>query len=154
MGIMNMIDGGPADIAGIMNVIPHRPPFLLIDRVISCVPGKNAVAEKGVTMNEPFFAGHFPGHPVMPGVLIVEAMAQTGAYSILSMPENKGRLAFFGAVDNVKFRQQVVPGGILRLEVEIIKLKASAGIGKGIAYYIAGSTPDKAAEAELTFFLR
>ena len=138
-----------ADINGIMDILPHRPPFLLIDRIISVVPGKSAVAEKGVTMNEPFFLGHFPGHPVMPGVLIIEAMAQAGAYSILTMPENKGRLAFFGAVDKVKFRQQVTPGGILRLEVEIIKLKSSAGVGSGIAYF-DGS---KAAEAEFTFFL-
>jgi 3-hydroxyacyl-[acyl-carrier-protein] dehydratase len=138
-----------ADIKGIIDVIPHRPPFLLIDRIISFEAGKSCVAEKGVTMNEPFFVGHFPGHPVMPGVLIVEAMAQAGAYSILSMPENKGRLAFFGMIDKVKFRQPVTPGGILRLEVEIVKLKSSSGVGQGIAYFDG----NKAAEAELTFFL-
>ncbi|MCL2702743.1 MAG: 3-hydroxyacyl-ACP dehydratase FabZ [Defluviitaleaceae bacterium] len=138
-----------ADIKGIMEIIPHRPPFLLIDRIISSVPGRNAVAEKGVTMNEPFFAGHFPGHPVMPGVLIVEAMAQAGAFSILSIPENKGRLAFFGAADKVRFRQQVTPGGMLRLEVEIVKLRPAAGVGRGVAYFDG----NKAAEAELTFFL-
>ena len=133
---------------GIMEILPHRPPFLLIDRILSNEPGQKAVAEKGVTMNEPFFTGHFPGHPVMPGVLIVEAMAQTGAYCILSVPENRGRLAFFGAVDKVKFRHQVTPGGILRLEVEIIKLKSKAGVGRGVAYYDGV----KACEAELTFF--
>ena len=124
-----------ADILGIMDVLPHRPPFLLIDRIIRAVPGKTAVAEKGVTMNESFFGGHFPGHPVMPGVLIVEAMAQTGAFCILSIPENKGRLVFFGAVDKVKFRHQVTPGGMLRLEIEITKLKPSAGVGNGVAYF-------------------
>jgi len=138
-----------ADIKGIMDIIPHRPPFLLIDRIIECEPGKNVAAEKGVTMNEPFFAGHFPGHPVMPGVLIIEALAQAGAFCILSVPENKGKIGFFGAIDKVKFRQQVTPGGVLRLEVEIIKLKASAGIGSGVAWFDG----KKAAEAELTFFL-
>ncbi|MCL2407260.1 MAG: 3-hydroxyacyl-ACP dehydratase FabZ [Defluviitaleaceae bacterium] len=138
------------DVNGIMAVLPHRPPFLLIDRIISCEPGVSCVAEKGVTMNEPFFVGHFPGHPVMPGVLIIEALAQAGGYAILSMPENKGKLAFFAAVDKVKWRKQVTPGGILRLEVEIIKLKGPAGVGKGIATFDG----EKACEAELTFFLQ
>lgn len=142
------MEGITADINGIMAVIPHRPPFLLIDRIISAIPGQSAVAEKGVTMNEPFFVGHFPGHPVMPGVLIVEAMAQAGAFSILSMPENTGRMAFFGAIDKVKFRKPVTPGGILRLEVEIVKLKKVAGMGAGVAFF----NGEKAAEAEFTFF--
>lgn len=100
-------------------------------------------------MNEPYFVGHFPGEPVMPGVLIVEAMAQAGAYAVLSMDEFKGKLAFFGGIDKAKFRKKVVPGDTLRIEVEIIKLKMNAGIGKGIAY-VDGK---KACEAEITFLI-
>lgn len=138
-----------ADIKQIMDVLPHRQPFLLIDRIIECVPGESAVAVKNVTMNEPFFAGHFPGEPVMPGVLIVEAMAQAGAFSILSMPEYKGKTAYFAGLDNVKFRRKVVPGDILTFNVEIVKLKTSAGIGKGVAL-VDGA---KACEAEFTFMI-
>ena len=108
------------DINEIMAVLPHRYPFLLIDRVEEVIPGEKVVAIKNVTINEPFFQGHFPGHPVMPGVLIVEAMAQAGAFAVLSQEEFKGKLAFLGAVDKAKFRRQVVPGDELRLEVEII----------------------------------
>jgi 3-hydroxyacyl-[acyl-carrier-protein] dehydratase len=133
----------------IMKIIPHRPPFLLIDKVVEIVPGKSVTAIKNVTMNEYFFPGHFPQEPVMPGVLIVEAMAQAGAVALLSMPEYKGKTAYFGAINNVKFRKKVIPGDTLRLEVEFIKLKSSAGIGKGIAY--VGDT--KAAEAEMTFLI-
>ena len=122
------------DINEIMAVLPHRYPFLLIDRVEEVIPGEKVVAIKNVTINEPFFQGHFPGHPVMPGVLIVEAMAQAGAFAVLSQEEFKGKLAFLGAVDKANFRRQVVPGDELRLEVEIIKLKRNAGIGKGTAY--------------------
>ena len=137
------------DINEIMKIIPHRPPFLLIDRVEEIVEGEKIVAIKNVTMNEPFFVGHFPGEPVMPGVLIVEAMAQAGAYAVLSMDEFKGKLAFFGGIDKAKFRKKVVPGDTLRIEVEIIKLKMNAGIGKGIAY-VDGK---KACEAEITFLI-
>ncbi|MDR2182754.1 MAG: 3-hydroxyacyl-ACP dehydratase FabZ [Clostridiales bacterium] len=137
------------EINDIMAVIPHRPPFLLIDRVLEVVPGVRVSAIKNVTMNEPFFVGHFPGEPVMPGVLIIEAMAQAGAAALLSMPEYAGKIAYFGAIDNAKFRRKVVPGDTLRLEVEFIKLKASAGIGKGVAF--VGDA--KAAEAELTFLI-
>lgn len=137
------------DIKDIMSVLPHRPPFLLIDRIEEVVPGEKVVAIKNVTMNEPFFTGHFPGEPVMPGVLIVEAMAQAGAYAVLSMDEYKGKLAFFGGIDKAKFRRKVVPGDTLRIEVEIIKLKSIAGIGKGTAY-VDGK---KACEAEITFMI-
>ena len=130
-------------------IIPHRYPFLLIDRVEELVEGERIVAYKNVTANEEFFNGHFPQEPVMPGVLIIEAMAQAGAVAILSMEEFKGKTAYFGGIDKAKFRQKVVPGDTLRLEVEIIKLKRMAGIGKGIAYV----GDKKAAEAELTFMI-
>lgn len=137
------------DIKQIMDIIPHRPPFLLIDRVEEIVEGEKIVAIKNVTMNEPFFVGHYPGEPVMPGVLIIEAMAQAGAVAILSMDEFKGKKPFFGAIDKAKFRKKVVPGDTLRLEVTFTKLRGNAGIGKGIAY-VDGK---KAAEAELTFMI-
>ena len=137
------------DIKEIMKVLPHRPPFLLIDMIEEVIPGEKVVAIKNVTMNEPYFVGHFPEEPVMPGVLIVEAMAQAGAYAVLSMEEYKGKLAFFGGVDKAKFRRKVVPGDVLRIEVEIIKLRMNAGIGKGTAY-VDGK---KACEAEITFMI-
>jgi len=137
------------NIKDIMNVIPHRPPFLLIDKITDMTEGERVTAVKNVTMNEPFFQGHFPQEPVMPGVLIVEAMAQAGAFCILSMPEYKGRIAYFGALDKVKFRQKVVPGDVLTFEVEIVKLKSVAGIGKGTAF-VDGK---KVAEAEFTFII-
>jgi 3-hydroxyacyl-[acyl-carrier-protein] dehydratase len=137
------------DIMEIMATIPHRYPFLLIDRVLELEQGKRITAMKNVTMNELFFQGHFPQEPVMPGVLIVEAMAQAGACAILSMPEYKGKIAYFAALDNVKFRGKVTPGDTLRFEVEITKLKTSAGIGKGIAYV----GDKKVCSAELTFII-
>lgn len=130
-------------------VIPHRYPFLLIDRVEELKEGERIVAYKNLTANEEFFNGHFPREPVMPGVLIIEAMAQAGAVAILSMDEYKGKTAYFGGIDKAKFRQKVVPGDTLRLEVEIVKLKKVAGIGKGTAYV----GDKKVAEAELTFML-
>ena len=130
-------------------IIPHRYPMLLIDRVEELEAGKRIVAKKNVTANEPFFQGHFPMEPVMPGVLIVEAMAQAGAVSLLSLADFQGKTAYFGALDKVKFRKKVVPGDSLRLEVEIQKIKGSAGVGKGIAY-VDGK---KACEAELTFMI-
>ncbi|WHA10580.1 3-hydroxyacyl-ACP dehydratase FabZ [Enterococcus montenegrensis] len=130
-------------------IIPHRYPFLLIDRIEELEEGKKVVAKKNVTVNEPFFQGHFPQEPVMPGVLIIEALAQAGAVALLSLPDFKGKTAYFGGIDKAKFRRKVVPGDTLMLEVEILKVKSSAGIGKGIAY-VDGK---KAAEAELTFMI-
>ncbi|GMK38238.1 3-hydroxyacyl-[acyl-carrier-protein] dehydratase FabZ [Paenibacillus sp. CCS19] len=121
------------DINEIQQIIPHRQPFLLIDRVLELEEGVRAVGIKNVTMNEPFFAGHFPGHPVMPGVLIVEALAQVGAVAILKMEANRGRLAFFAGIDEFRFRGQVTPGDTLRLEVEITRLKGKIGKGHAVA---------------------
>jgi len=135
------------DIKAIQEIIPHRYPFLLIDKIESLESGKSAVGYKNVTMNEYFFQGHFPQEPVMPGVLIVEALAQVGAVAILSEEKNKGKIAYFAGINNLKFRQKVVPGDVLRLEVEIIKVKGPIGIGKAIAT-VDGK---KAVEGELTF---
>ena len=135
------------DINDIQKIIPHRYPFLLVDCVEEMVPGVRAVGYKNVTMNEPFFQGHFPQQPVMPGVLIIEALAQVGAIAVLSLPENKGKLAFFGGIKNAKFRKQVIPGDRLRLETEIIKCKGPMGIGKAVAT-VDGKL---AAEAEISF---
>ena len=107
----------------IKEIIPHRHPFLLVDCIEELEPGVRAVGYKAVTYNEPYFSGHFPEEPVMPGVLIVEALAQTGAVAVLSMEENKGKTAYFGGMDRVKFKKKVVPGDRLRLECEIIKRK-------------------------------
>lgn len=117
----------------IQEIIPHRYPFLLIDRVIELNPGHNAVAIKNVTVNEDFFNGHFPQEHVMPGVLIVEALAQTGAVTILSMEENKGKLAYFAGIDKCKFKQKVIPGDTLKLEATVVNRKGPIGIAEGIA---------------------
>jgi|MGYP001151075542 beta-hydroxyacyl-[acyl carrier protein] dehydratase FabZ len=131
----------------IMEIIPHRQPFMLIDTVEELIPGVRAVARKCVSYNEPFFQGHFPAEPVMPGVLIVEALAQTGAVAILSLEENKGKTAYFAAIQSAKFKKKVVPGDVLVLETEIIKTKGSIGIGKATAT-VDGKV---AVQAELTF---
>lgn len=113
----------------IMAIIPHRYPFLLIDRILELEPGVRAVGEKLVTIGEPFFQGHFPDQPIMPGVLIVEALAQTGAVAALSLPEHRDKLAFFAGIDGVRFRKPVLPGDVLRLEIRFEKMRR--GIGKG-----------------------
>ncbi len=135
------------DAKQIMEIIPHRQPFMLVDTIEELEPGKRAVGTKCVSYNEPFFAGHFPSEPVMPGVLIIEALAQTGAVAILSSPEFKGRTAYFAAINKAKFKEKVVPGNVLTLETEIVTLKGPIGIGRAVAT-VNGK---KAAEAELTF---
>lgn len=122
------------NIQEIQEIIPHRYPFLLVDKVEEMEIGKSAVGIKNVTMNEQFFQGHFPGHPVMPGVLIVEALAQVGAIALLASDEYKGKLALFAGIDEVRFKKQVVPGDTLRLEVEILSVRRSIGKGKAVAY--------------------
>ena len=131
----------------IMEIIPHRYPFLLIDTIEELQPGVRALGKKCVSMNEPYFQGHFPGNPVMPGVLIIEALAQVGAVAILSRPEWKGRTAYFAGIDKAKCRQKVLPGDVLMLEMEIIKVKGPVGVGKATAT-VNGKV---AATAELTF---
>ena len=131
----------------IMEIIPHRQPFLLIDTIEEMEEGKRAVGKKCVSYNEPFFAGHFPGEPVMPGVLIIEALAQTGAVAILSQEENKGKIAYFAGINQAKFKKKVLPGDTLMLETEIIKVKGPIGVGKATAY-VDGKV---ACSAELTF---
>ncbi|GIO35237.1 3-hydroxyacyl-[acyl-carrier-protein] dehydratase FabZ [Paenibacillus antibioticophila] len=133
----------------IQEIIPHRYPFLLVDRIEELEEGKRAVGIKNVTINEPFFTGHFPDYPVMPGVLITEALAQVGAVSILHLEENKGKIGFLAGLDGFRFRGQVVPGDTLRLEVEIIRLKGSIGKGRAVA-----KVDDKiVAEGEIMFAL-
>lgn len=135
----------------IMEVLPHRAPFLLVDKIDELEPGKRAVGCKAVTYNEPYFAGHFPQEPVMPGVLICEALAQVGAVALLSCEEYKGKIAFFGGIQKARFRQKVVPGDVLRLETELIKIRGPVGIGKAVAYNGEGVV---CAEAELTFVIQ
>lgn len=131
----------------ILDILPHRQPFMLVDTIEELEPGIKAVGKKCVTYNEPFFAGHFPQEPVMPGVLIIEALAQVGAVAILSMPENKGKLAFFGGIKEARFKGKVVPGDVLMMETEIIKMKGPIGVGSAKAY-VEGKL---VAQAELTF---
>ncbi len=131
----------------IMDIIPHRYPFLLIDTIEELEPGVRAAGKKCVSINEPFFQGHFPGNPVMPGVLIIEALAQVGAVAILSEPKWKGHTAYFAGIDKAKFKQKVVPGDVLTLRMEIIKVKGPIGVGKAEAL-VDGKL---AASGELTF---
>ena len=132
-----------------MEIIPHRHPFLLVDTIESMIPGKSAVGYKCVTYDEPFFSGHFPDEPVMPGVLQIEACAQVGAVAILSLEENRGKTAYFGAINNARFKRKVVPGDRLRLECEIIRQKGPVGIGKATAT-VDGKV---AVTGELTFMI-
>ena len=134
----------------IMEVIPHRHPFLLIDEINEVEPGVRAVATKYIKEDDFWFKGHFPEYPVTPGVLMIEMLAQTGCFAILMLPENKGNLGFFAGIDKAKFKKQVRPGDVLRLETEIIKMRGPIGIGKAIA------TVDgvKAVTAEISFAIK
>ena len=133
----------------ISKILPHRYPFLLIDKIIHLTPGKQITAQKNITFNEHFFQGHFPQEPIMPGVLIIEALAQAGACAILSMDENKGKIAYLAAIDKAKFKSKAVPGDVLILDVSIITLKSRAGTGLAVA-----KCNDKTvAQANITFML-
>ncbi|ADC49406.1 MULTISPECIES: 3-hydroxyacyl-ACP dehydratase FabZ [Alkalihalophilus] len=134
----------------IKEIIPHRYPFLLIDRILEITEGERAVGLKNVTANEEYFNGHFPDYPVMPGVLIIEALAQVGAVAMLKKEENRGKLAFFAGIDNCRFKRQVVPGDQLKLEVEITRLKGP--IGKGHA--IATVNGEVAVETDIMFAIK
>ncbi|GAW99731.1 3-hydroxyacyl-ACP dehydratase FabZ [Secundilactobacillus mixtipabuli] len=137
------------DVVEIQKILPHRYPMLLVDRVLDYVPGEKVIAKKNVSVNEAFFQGHFPGNPVMPGVLIVEAMAQAGAIALLTVPEFQGKTAYFGGMNKVKFRQMVKPGDSLTLEVTLDKVRGHAGLGHGEAY-VEGK---KVCSGDLTFMI-
>ena len=133
--------------AEIQKILPHRYPFLMIDKVTECEPGVSATAVKCISANEMQFMGHFPGNPVMPGVLMIEALAQTGAIALLTVAGNEGKLVLFGGIKNARFRRQVVPGDVLTLKCEIISMRGMVGIGKAVAT-VDGKV---AVNAELTF---
>jgi 3-hydroxyacyl-[acyl-carrier-protein] dehydratase len=133
----------------IMEILPHRYPFLMVDKITECEPGVYAKGIKCVSANEMQFIGHFPGEPVMPGVLIIEALAQTGAVALLSKEENKGKIAFFGGIKNARFKHKVEPGDVLELECRLTAMKGPLGIGEATAY-VGGEI---AAKAELSFAL-
>jgi len=136
----------PLDVRAIMEILPHRYPFLLVDRVVELEEERRIVALKNVTFNEPFFQGHFPGNPIMPGVLVVEAMAQAGAILLLhSRPESRGRIVYFAGIDKAKFRRPIVPGDQLRLQVEVLKLRSRTCLMRGEAL-VGGNV---VAEAEI-----
>ena len=137
------------DIEAIKEILPHRYPFLLVDRILELEPGKRAVGLKNITVNEPFFQGHFPQRAIMPGVLIIEVMAQIGGVMILSVEEHKGKLAYIGTVDNAKFRRPIVPGDTLEVEVILQRLRGNMGKIRCVAR--VGS--EEAAQAEIMFAL-
>lgn len=135
------------DIKDIMKLIPHRQPFLFVDKIHVTEEGKSGTGYKMVTINEPFFQGHFPGNPVMPGVIIIETMAQVGAVILLARDDFKGKTPYFAGINKFRFKRKVRPGDILKMEVEITKLRGSIGIGQGVAY-VDGEV---AAEGEFLF---
>ena len=136
----------------ILDIIPHRNPFLLIDQIVELEPAVRAVGKKCVSMNEPYFVGHFPGEPVMPGVLILEAMAQVGAVLCLSEENYRGKTAYFGGVNKARFRNKVVPGDVMYLEANLVKIKGPLGIATAKAYD-ANDEKKVFAEAEITFMI-
>ena len=131
----------------IAQILPHRYPIALVDRILDYEPGVWAVGRKCVSMDEPFFQGHFPGKPIMPGVLIVEALAQTGAVAALSLPEHKGKIALFGGIKNCRFKKPVVPGDVLELRCMMVRSKGPVGVAEAEAL-VDGKV---AARAEITF---
>lgn len=137
------------DIEAIKEILPHRYPFLLVDRILELVPGKRAVGLKNVTCNEPFFQGHFPQRSIMPGVLVIEIMAQVGGVMILAVEEHRGKLAYIGTVDNAKFRKPIVPGDTLEVTVELLRLRGNMGKVRCVAR-VRG---EEAAEADIMFAL-
>jgi 3-hydroxyacyl-[acyl-carrier-protein] dehydratase len=139
----------PLEAAGIMRILPHRYPFLLIDRVVELEPGRRAVAIKQVTANEPHFTGHFPGRPIMPGVLMVEALAQTAGVALLALEEHRGKLGLFAGIDDCRFKRMVLPGDTLRLEVNVEKLRGMFGRVRAVAT-VDGET---AVEATLSIII-
>ncbi|MDD5136238.1 MAG: 3-hydroxyacyl-ACP dehydratase FabZ [Candidatus Omnitrophica bacterium] len=147
MGLEELvIEGKSLDINTIQKILPHRYPFLLVDRILES-GGNKIVGIKNVTINEPFFQGHFPGHPIMPGVLIIEAMAQVGGVGALSMSVNRGKLAYFLTIDNARFRKPVVPGDVLRMEVDLLKSK----MGMVKTHGVAKVDNEVVAEADMMF---
>jgi 3-hydroxyacyl-[acyl-carrier-protein] dehydratase len=134
-------------IEDILEVIPHRYPFLLVDKVKITLSGKKGIGYKNITINEPYFQGHFPNMPIMPGVLIIETMAQVGAVVLLSEEKHKGKTPYFAGINKARFKRKVVPGDLLKIEVEIVKIRGSIGVGKGIAFV----DEEIAAEGEFLF---